>query len=96
MSDKIFCGNGKTFGKYGQIGLSVCLSDIPKEHMSKDKNGKTWVKLNVCSKRTPDERSTHYVEVNTWRPSPSGSKEPAIQYDGVDKSFDMPNDEVPF
>jgi len=70
MSDKIFCGSGKTYGQYGQIGINVCLSDIPKEHMSKDKNGKTWVKLNVCSKKTPTEKSTHYVEVNTWKPKP--------------------------
>ena len=72
--NKIFCGSGKSYGQYGNVGVSVCLSDIPKEFMSKDKNGKTWCRLNVCTKK--DKPGEYYLEVNTWQPNsqPQGAQ----------------------
>ena len=74
MSDKIFVGSGKVFGKYGQIGVNICLSDLPEEHIfTSDKNNKKYIKLNISQKRQPDNYgNTHSVEVNTWKPDPQG------------------------
>lgn len=106
--DKIFCGSGKTYGQYGQIGITVFLDDIPGEHIFK-KGDKKAVKLNVCAKKTPNEKSTHYVEVNTWKPDgnkPSGNNQPPqqtgqppinIQPQEPMGTLDMKtNEEVPF
>ena len=35
--------------------LSICLSDIPRERMSKGKNGKIYVNLTASKRREPDE-----------------------------------------
>ena len=73
MSDKIFVGSGRIYGQYGQIGISVCLDDIPSEHITTSKNGKRYVRLNICNKRNPEPGGdTKYVEVNTWRPDNQG------------------------
>ena len=76
MSEKIFCGSGKEFGQYGSVGLNVCLSDLPKEFI-KEYEGKKYIKLNLHKMKTPKEKQSHYLEVNTWKPeqkqSTSGS-----------------------
>ncbi len=99
MADKIFCGSGKEFGKYGQIGLNLCLSDIPKEHMS-DYKGKKYIKLKVSKRKEPDKMgNSHYIEVDTWKPTPKEERkeEPKEQNIAVDPFFDKPDDtEVPF
>jgi len=71
MSDKIYCGRGKTFGQYGTISVSICLDDIPAEYITKsDKNGKRYVKVNVDAKREADDYgNTHTVTVDTWKPT---------------------------
>jgi len=71
MSDKIYCGRGKTFGQYGTISVSICLDDIPAEYITKsDKNGKRYVKINVDAKREADDYGyTHTVTVDTWKPT---------------------------
>ena len=78
MSNKIFCGRGKRFGQYNAISLSICLDDLPKEHITTGKNGKRYIKLNVNEKREPDEwGNTHSVEVDTWKPDqarPTGER----------------------
>lgn len=35
--------------------ISVCLSDIPKEKMSKAENGKIYVNLTVAKRKEPDQ-----------------------------------------
>lgn len=75
MSNKIFCGRGKRFGQYNAISLSICLDDLPKEHITTGKNGKRYIKLNVNEKREPDEwGNTHSVEVDTWKPDQAPAK----------------------
>jgi hypothetical protein len=70
MADKIFCGSGKAFGQYGQIGINICFEDIPQEYIKSSTNGKRYIKLKVCSRKTPDrDGNTHYIEVDTWKPN---------------------------
>jgi hypothetical protein len=78
MSDKIYCGRGKTFGQYGTISVSICLDDIPDQHITKsDKNGKRYVKVNVDAKREADEYgNTHTVTVDTWKPTGRSAQAP--------------------
>lgn len=69
MSDKIFVGSGKEFGQYGSINISVCLTDLPKEHITTGKKGKKYINLVVNKKRQADQLGkTHSVEVNTFKP----------------------------
>ena len=74
MSDKIFVGSGKA-SEYG-VNISVCLTDLPKEHIF-EYNGKKYIKLVVNEKREEDQYGkTHSVSVNTWRPE---KKEPPTE-----------------
>ena len=52
------------------VGLSLCLSDIPKEFIQKsDKNGKSYVNLDLNKRREVSEYGhTHSLKVNTWKP----------------------------
>ena len=69
MIEKIYCGYGREFGKYGQIGINVCLDDIPDKHITVAKNGKRYVNLNIGTKRNKDQYgNTLSVSVNTWKP----------------------------
>lgn len=68
MADRIWCGSGKEFGNYGQIGLSVCLTDLPHEFIT-EYNGKKYIKLKISLRKEADKRgNTHSVEVDTWKP----------------------------
>ena len=68
MEERIYCGSGKCFGQYGQIGIDICIDEIPKEFIKKANNGKSYVKLNVCKKKSQDQYgNSHYVAVNTWK-----------------------------
>ena len=67
---KIYVGSGKEFGQYGQVGINICLSDLPKEHIFTGKTGKKYIKLNVCKKKEVDQYGkSHYVAVDTWKPN---------------------------
>lgn len=63
--EKVYIGSGKQL-KYG-IGISVCLSDLPKEYMF-EYEGKKYIKLNVMPKRETDQYGkSHYVTVDTYK-----------------------------
>jgi len=64
--DRIFVGSGKqTHEKF--VNISVCLTDLPKEHMF-EYNGKKYIKLTVGKKNDTDKfGKTHYVAVNTYK-----------------------------
>ena len=77
--DKIWVGKGKekVFGDNGSnVTVSICLSDIPKEHIKKsDKNGKSYVNLIVGKLRESDGYgNTHSVRVDTWKPTQKAAK----------------------
>lgn len=66
--EKIYVGSGKEFGQYGDINISINLSDLPKEFINEYK-GKKYINLTVSKKREKDEfGKTHAVTVNTWKP----------------------------
>ncbi len=69
QDQKIFVGNGKENEQYGFINFSICLSDLPQEHISEFK-GKKYINLTISKKReAPDQYGkTHSVSVNTWKP----------------------------
>jgi|TARA_R110000751_G_scaffold92044_2_gene180291 hypothetical protein len=66
--EKIYVGNGTSKFDGNQVSCSVCLTDLPQEHMF-EYNGKKYIKLIVQQKRETDEYGkTHYVAVDTWKP----------------------------
>lgn len=69
---KIYCGKGKEIsGKFGTFyKVSICLDDIPVEHLYTAKNGKRYATLNMSEMKQADEKgNTHTVIVDTWKPS---------------------------
>ena len=71
--NKIYCGSGIEKFDGNLIEITVCLSDLPKEHIF-EYNNKKYIKLKVQKKRETDKfGKTHSVEVNTWKPE---KKEP--------------------
>ena len=70
----IYCGSGKTKeGKFGEFfSISICLSDLPKEHITEAKNGKKYINLNINRKKEPDQYGKDLsVQVDTWKPDPN-------------------------
>lgn len=72
MSDKkIYVGNGrKVDSQYGVFrSVSICVDDLPEQHMTKHKNGKRYIKLNIGDKQGRDEYGNDVaVTVDTWKP----------------------------
>lgn len=76
---KIYCGSGKTrSGQYGEFyGISICLDDIPNEHITNHQNGKRYAKLTVSKKKDTDQFGNDLsVVVDTWKPDGSKSSSP--------------------
>ncbi len=70
MAEKIYVGSGTSKFDGNQVACSVCLTDLPQEHMF-EYNGKKYIKLIVQEKKNPDEYGkTHFVAVDTWKPEP--------------------------
>jgi|TARA_B110000977_G_scaffold135896_1_gene172836 hypothetical protein len=70
MAEKIYVGNGTSKFDGNQVACSVCLTDLPQEHMF-EYNGKKYIKLIVQEKKNTDEYGkTHFVAVDTWKPEP--------------------------
>jgi hypothetical protein len=69
----IYCGSGKTQqGKFGEFyKVSICLSDLPAEHITTAKNGKKYINLTVNKKQAPDQYGKDLsVQIDTWKPEP--------------------------
>ena len=63
---KIYVGNGKENKQYGFVNFSVCLDDLPQEHINEYK-GKKYINLTISKKKEVDAYGkTHAVSVNTW------------------------------
>jgi len=76
MEDKIYVGSGVEKFDGNLISCSLCLTDLPSEHMFDGKNGKKYIKLNVQKKKETDQfGKTHYVAVDTWKPEPKKEQE---------------------
>lgn len=65
---KIYVGSGKSFGKFEDVNIDICLSDLPPEWIKKsEKNGKKYIRLTVSKKKEADQYGkTHAVTVNTY------------------------------
>ena len=75
MSEKIYVGSGVSKFDGDQVACSLCLSDLPQEHMF-EYNGKKYVKLIVQKKREADQYGkTHYVAIDTFKPEPKKEEE---------------------
>ena len=101
MADKIFCGDGKAFGQYESVKISVCLDDLPEEFIKTAKNGKRYVSMVLNKKREPDQYGkTHYIEVDTWKPNvqsaSQGSQAGYNQADDQQSADDPIDDDMPF
>tara|TARA_B100000902_G_C27287499_1_gene905236 strand:+ start:1571 stop:1846 length:276 start_codon:yes stop_codon:yes gene_type:complete len=69
MDNKIYVGGGTEKFDGNLVSVSVCLSDLPSEHIQTGKNGKKYINLNVQKKKEIDQfGKTHYVAVDTWKP----------------------------
>jgi len=69
----IYCGSGKTkTGKFGEFfSVSICLSDLPAEHITTANNGKKYINLNINKKQQPDQYGKDLsVQVDTFKPQP--------------------------
>jgi len=80
--EKIYVGNGTSKFDGNMISCSVCLSDLPQEHMF-EYNGKKYIKINVSAKRdgADDYGKTHYLAVDTFKPEPKKETAPAVEED---------------
>ncbi len=69
--EKIYVGSGKKSSQFDQVTIDVCLTKIPKEFITEDKNGNKYIKLKVSAKREIDQYGkSHAVTVDTWKPEP--------------------------
>ena len=88
MSDKKYCGSGKEFGKYGDINVTINLSDITKD-MITEYEGKKYLRVVVSKKREKDKfGKTHSVYLNEWKPEEKSSPD--------NSNSDEPNNDLPF
>ena len=65
MTDKKFCGNGKSFGQYGGIRIGIRASELPPP------NDKGWINLIV----SPKKDGTYYVAWDDYNPKGAKSEE---------------------
>lgn len=83
---KIYVGKGKA-GKYG-TKISICLTDLPKEHIN-EYQGKKYINLEINEMKQPDKfGKTHTITVDTWKPEPKA--------DAPDNSVAAPETDLPF
>lgn len=78
--EKIYCGKAKLMsGKFGDFfGASVCLDDVPEQHIVTYQNGKRYINIKIVELRQPDDRgNTHTIILDTWKPTEV--KQPSYQ-----------------
>ena len=98
--EKIYAGSGKTkTGQYGDFfAVSICLDDIPEEHITKAKNGKRYVNLTINKKKETDQYGKDLsVQIDTWKPD-GAAKQKAEQAHTPKKEYAEPEDDsqLPF
>ena len=98
-NEKIYVGSGKSKFEGSLINTTINLSKISKT--SKDYifeyGGDKYIKLKVVRKKEIDEYGkTHYVEVDTWKPSSSATAEDKGMSFGEPVREKQPDAELPF
>ena len=89
--EKIYCGSGRTkTGQYGDFfSVSICLDDIPEEHVTTAKNGKKYVNLNINKKKEADQYGKDLsVQIDTWKPDQP--KQPHASKPVYEEKGDLP------
>ncbi len=87
MTEKKYCGSGKEIGKYGDINVTINLSEITKE-MITEYEGKKYLRVVVSKKKEKDKfGKTHSVYLNEWKPE---EKKPEAQVDTDEIGTDLP------
>ncbi len=68
MSEKLYCGRGRTIKtQYGQqLKLSLTAEDLAIMQRNLD-NG--WVNIDVKRKRDENAKFPYYMEIDTWKPN---------------------------
>jgi hypothetical protein len=98
MSDNIYLGNGTEKFQGDLISFSLNLSKLreAKEHFF-EIEGTQYIKLKVQKKKeSPDQYGkTHYVQVDTFKPTPKGEYKPSDRPLG-DVGRDEPEEDIPF
>jgi hypothetical protein len=95
--EKIYCGSGKTkSGQYGEFyAISICLDDLPNEHITTAANGKEYINITVSKKKETDQYGKDLaVTVDTWKPSREGKNEP-VKSSGWNHSVPTPYKDIP-
>ncbi len=99
-NQKIYCGSGKTrSGQFGDFqAVSICLDDIPSEHITNHKNGKRYAKITISKKKETDQFGNDLsVMVDTWKPDPSKTSQPqAMQSAPQQAPPQEPEGDLPF
>jgi hypothetical protein len=92
MSDKIYCGSAKIVPtQYGELTkVSFHKDDINKMVAYIKENGGDWINLVLKEKKEKVQgKPTHYLEVDTWKPTPQAEQQqqpaPPITDDLEDK-----------
>lgn len=100
MADKkIYCGNGRQIkGQYGVFrSVSLCLSDIPKEHITKSKNGKSYVRINISDLDQKNEYGNDVtVTVDTWKADPNYKKNEGAENKVITNAPSDGNEDFPW
>jgi hypothetical protein len=70
MAEKKYVGSGKKIGQYGNIAVSICLSDLDKNADIKTaKNGKKYLNVIVSERRSVGKfGETHLIYINDYKP----------------------------
>ena len=95
--EKIYAGSGKTrSGNYGEFySISVCLDDLPEEHITTARNGKRYVNLTINKKRETDQYGKDLsVTIDTWKPD--GAKKTTNSNVGNAPSEQQDSNSLPF
>ena len=98
--DKIYVGSGKEKFEGSLINITINLSKITKT--SKDYifeyDGNKYLKLKVVKKKDGADEygKSHYVEVDTWKPSSSATAEDKGLSFGEPEKEKQPDAELPF
>ncbi len=88
MEDKIYVGSGTEKFDGNLVSCSLCLTDLPKEHVF-EYSGKKYIKLNIQKKKQADEYGkTHFIAVDTWKPEPK--KEEKKSQEAFQNDPDLP------
>jgi hypothetical protein len=99
MGEKIFCGNGKEKFDGDMISVTLNVDELAKsfkDYGFTTDAGKRMIKVNVCKGRNVDQYgNTHYVTIDTWKPTPQGTTATVTQQGNVSTVKAVFVDDIP-